>query len=680
MKPKFDIAATREAMHKIAAALAVLAFAIAWSVLIFGWGLGADSMTRIQPHFPAMVPETAMFLIAGAAATFLQSLRVLRPLVLLLGWLILAIMALGTIVPIAAQGARPGDAMSFATSVAASLMGLSLILTDKDPTRRSLFRAGLNVVGLSVVSLPLLGYLFAAEALFSNPIYTSMALHTAGCSFLIFAGLTLLEPRGSWVSILLAPEHGSELTRRILPLIVVGPIFLCAIAKLATDLELMEADFRLALLAFAMIVSIGGATLFFANLVNIAERRTNAIERQLRLSEMTRQKTELAIARTQKVEALGQLVGGVAHDFNNTLTVVLGNLDLIIQSTNEEERKQFTVEAMQAAELAANHTRQLLAYVRKSRLQPSPQKLADLVGPTLLMFRRLRPANIEIHTEIDDSACRVLVDPVNFQQSLLNLLINARDALPSGGHITVALQEKHSSEISGPMSDSAELLPGNYMAVSVLDTGIGMDVRTLERATEPFFTTKDVGEGSGLGLSMVSGFCRQSGGGLRIKSAVGEGSEMVMLFPISDTVEQPKADQHNVKPHRGDDKATIMVVEDEPQVSRVLARQLEADGHTILLALDAEEAQGLLISGDTLPDLVLTDLIMPGRIQGHELAQWVRETYPSISVALMSGYESENERRQYPGVADLPFIQKPIDRDRLRSIVAEAIGNRAKPV
>ena len=205
-----------------------------------------------------------------------------------------------------------------------------------------------------------------------------------------------------------------------------------------------------------------------------------------------------------------------------------------------------------------------------------------------------------------------------------------------------------------------------------------MDVRTLERATEPFFTTKDVGEGSGLGLSMVSGFCRQSGGGLRIKSVVGDGTEMVMLFPITDALDPPETDAPIARTHRTDDKANIMIVEDEPQVSRVLARQLEADGHSVQLALDAEEAQGLLVSDHTLPDLVLTDLIMPGRIQGHELAQWVRETYPSISVAMMSGYESESERRQYPSVVDLPFIQKPIDRERLRAIVAEAIGKRAK--
>jgi signal transduction histidine kinase/CheY-like chemotaxis protein len=678
MKPKFDIAATREAMHKIAAGLALISLLVALAVLVLGWGLGIDGIVRLRATYPAMVPETALLLIAGSVGTLLQALRLAHPLVVLLGWVILGIMAMGTLSPFVPTAAQPDDAMSFATSITASIIGLGLILSDRDRSQRNLLRATLITVGLSLVSLPLLGYLFAAEALFSNPVYTAMALHTAACSFLILAALTLLEPRGSWVAVILAPEHGSELTRRILPLIVAGPIFLCALAKIATDINVMEPDFRLAMLAFAMIVSTGGATLFFANIVNIAERRTNAIERQLRLSEMTRQKTELAIARSQKVEALGQLVGGVAHDFNNTLTVVLGNLDLIVQSGNEDERKQYTLEAMQAAELAANHTRQLLAYVRKSRLQPSPQNLADLIGPTLLMFRRLRPANIEIHTEIDESAFQVLVDPVNFQQSLLNLLINARDALPRGGHITVALRPEHSATMTGALSDSAELAPGTYMGVAVIDTGVGMDVRALERATEPFFTTKEVGEGSGLGLSMVSGFCRQSGGGLRIKSSLGEGSEVTMLFPVTDAPRQTEPAMPQSRTHRSDDKANIMIVEDEPQVSRVLARQLEADGHSVQLALDSEEAQGLLVSNELLPDLILTDLIMPGRIQGHELAQWVRETYPSISVALMSGYESENERRQYPAVADLPFVQKPIDRERLRAIVAEAIGKRDK--
>ncbi|SNR51263.1 ATP-binding protein [Puniceibacterium sediminis] len=430
---------------------------------------------------------------------------------------------------------------------------------------------------------------------------------------------------------------------------------------------------RAAMLIFAMIFTTESAAIYFAHLTNMSERRAQRADNMLRESERSRQATELAVIRAQKVEALGNLVGGVAHDFNNTLTVILGNLELIEEDEDENQCAIYVKEAIIASNHAAQLTRQLLAYGRKSRLEPLPSVLDDLIETTLSMFRRVSPANISVSTALSAPHATVLVDVANMQQALLNILINARDAQPEGGaiHIHSEVGQLSHETVVG-FNDGERLPDGLYVTIAVCDKGPGMPPETLARAAEPFFTTKDVGEGSGLGLSVVAGFCRQSGGGLKLSSQPGGGLKVMMAFPVIQV--EPKSDTIPEPISRPDafEGGDILIVDDELQVTRVLARQLEFDGHRVRVALNAEQALSIL-AGEQLPDLVLSDLVMPGEMQGNALAKVIAELYPSIRIILMSGYESGQGRGNLGLIRDVPFLQKPIDRTLLRATVQQAL-------
>jgi len=624
-----------------------------------------------------MVPETAIGIIAGAAGVLGVANGWRNSVILGIGLFMILTVLVGAISPIQLPGHRPTDAMSPSTSVSIAILAVSLVLKRFPSPVVGMVRVSLKSIALAIVGVPLIAYILDSQALLENTFFGAMALHTAICLLLLLIGLLLLDPLLGWVSILLAPEPGSQMARRLMPFIVLGPIILCGLGLVATERDFLSANLRLAVIAYAMIMSTGIATLYFADQINDSERHAAEIEQRLRDSEHDRQQTELAIARSQKVEALGQLVGGVAHDFNNTLTVILGNLELIEGADGEKERQNFVEEAIEATGHAAHLTGQLLAYGRKSRLDAEPQIIDDLIAPSLQMFSRLRPASIEIATKLGAPRAIAAIDSANFQQALLNLLINARDAMSGGGRLTVSTSLDSFGD--GPIAGFLETEPlprGSYVSVAVRDTGTGMTEETLRRATEPFFTTKPVGEGSGLGLSVVSGFCRQSGGGLRIENTSDGGALVTMLFPLTGIY---KSDEIKPAPKARSDRLTgagVLVVDDEPGVTRVISRQLERDGHVVRVALDAQQALAILDAEGPLPDLVLTDLVMPGKMQGHELAAHIRETYPNVQVVLMSGYESESQRRQMPWSTDIPFLQKPIDRGTLRAIVAEALAAR----
>ena len=654
--------------------LASAAIAVALAALILGWTGGIDFFVRIHPDYPAMVPETALSILLGGLGT-LSLFRTGRDwLPQLCGLLIAGIVAVALLSPISLERLQTDDDMSIASLLGCLTVAVSLFLAPYSVRDDSILLPSLASLGLAVVTIPILGYLFNAQAMFANPIYTAMALHTAISLLCLIVALLLLQPRQGWVGIILAPEPGSQLLRRLLPLFLVGPPVLCMLTLYATHLELVSPDFRLALLAFAMIVLAGTSAIYFAHRVNLSERRTRETELSFLESERTRQATELAMVRTQKVEALGQLVGGVAHDFNNTLTVILGNLELLAEDPENKNNGSGVAEAIDAANHAAGLTRQLLAYGRKSRLEPEPHVLDDLVKSSLVMFRRICPANIAVTTRLSSPRAIAQIDSGNFQQALLNLLINARDAQPQGGRINVTsdLASVDSDHLTG-FADEIRMTQGTYVTVTVADDGQGMDAATLARATEPFFTTKEAGEGSGLGLSMVSGFCHQSGGGLRIESAPGSGTTITMYFPLTGLVAPqtiPEPDLSQAPPAAG---AFILVVDDEEAVTRVIARQLQGDGHQVTVAFNADQALERLAQSETPFDLVITDLVMPGPIQGHDLARRVIEAYPSTKVILSSGYESENQRQQIPWAAKLPFLQKPVSRATLRRVVTETL-------
>lgn len=528
----------------LAAVLAAAALTVSGAVLALGWGAGMEGVARLHPSYPAMVPVTAAALAVAAIGCLLRGARapVWAPMITG-GAIIVMLLARMNLVLPDAPGGR-GDAMSLGTQAALWLLAGGLLTPDRGQIggrTGGLVGVVLATAGLAVVTVPLLGYLFDSAVLFNNPVFTKMAPHTAILLAALFVCLLLARPDLGWLSIVLARERGGEMARKLLPVVVLAPVALCGLALAATHANILNADFRLALLAFLMIVLTSTSVIVFAWVANRAEQNRAAMTEALRQSELARRESELAAAHAQKIEVLGQLVGGVAHDFNNVLAVIMGNLEMIEFGVDGDARKLCVQEAMDASGQAAHLTRQLLAFGRKSALRPVAIALDDGLEPSLAMFRRIAPPNITVELATGALGAWVSLDLVTFQQALLNLLINSRDAMPQGGRIRIATDRVALDAARADGFGGADPIgPGIYARVWVSDTGPGMDADTLARAQEPFFTTKEAGKGSGLGLTMVSGFCRRSGGASQIDSEVGHGVAVTLLFPCIAPPEPPE--------------------------------------------------------------------------------------------------------------------------------------------
>ncbi|MBM1816263.1 response regulator [Pseudosulfitobacter pseudonitzschiae] len=640
--------------------------------LILGWGLGLEFFLRIWPEYPAMVPSTAISLLFGSLGLIALN-KGYSPWVARLCSVLIASdvianyrLAVFQVVP---------DGMSIATAIACLLIAVCLwSRTVKDLS--TFARLLPKTLGVSLAMVPLIGYLYNSEALFANPVYTLMALHTAIGFTALFVAFLVNDAEVGWMRVLAAPELGSQMLRKLLPFLVLVPVGLTGLALIASNLNYVSADLRASVLAYTMILMLVTAACYFANVINKTEQRAAQAEKLQRESDRARQVAEVALERGQKIEALGKLVGGVAHDFNNTLSVVLGNLQLLQADPDKSAHPVYLTEAVEAVQNAAELTRQLLAYGRKSRLEPVPVNLDDLVRKTLNMFQRLCPANITVSTRLSANEMIVELDPINFQQALLNILINARDAQPQGGKIVIstAAEEMGREQVSG-FGGTEQIFSGTFVCISVVDSGPGMTAQELSRATEPFFTTKPVGEGTGLGLSVASGFCRQSGGGLTLLSEPGHGLTAKMFFPLSpsspDVAPETMQQSTEVKPsaHR------ILLVDDDEKVTRVMARQLQLDGNEVEVALSAADALEIMSTGPA-PDLVITDLVMPGAMQGHALAKEIRARFPGTHVVLMSGYDSIRQRQSDGAEWNEPFLQKPINWILLREVAASCSAKK----
>ena len=377
---------------------------------------------------------------------------------------------------------------------------------------------------------------------------------------------------------------------------------------------------------------------------------------------------EARLREAQKMEALGQLTGGVAHDFNNLLMVVLGNLGLLRKRLPQEPRLMRLLDgAQQGAERGAALTSRMLAFARRQELRPEPVDLTALVRGMGALLERSAGPTVRIVMDLPDGLPTAFVDANQLELALINLVVNARDAMPQGGQvaITVAVAE----------APSAYALPGlgfgTYLRLAIADTGAGMDAPTLARATEPFFTTKGVGRGSGLGLSMVQGLAQQSGGGLRLTSRTGAGTTAELWLPSAGhgvearpaAVLRPASP--SVTPRR------VLVVDDDPLVAAGTAMMLEDLGHSASVAASADEALAQL-GRESAPDLVLTDYAMPG-MTGLELADRLRRERPELPVVLATGY-AEVAAGAAPW---LPRLAKPYRQEELAALVSQLTQARA---
>ncbi|MES1178100.1 MAG: ATP-binding protein [Myxococcales bacterium] len=427
-----------------------------------------------------------------------------------------------------------------------------------------------------------------------------------------------------------------------------------------SDLELAQA------LADHAALAISNARLLRSAMQQLAERER---------AEAALRKSEEQLRQSQKMEAIGRLSGSVAHDFNNLLSVILSYSDLVLSDLKPIDPLRADIESIRrAGEKAADLTRQLLAFSRQQVLTPRTLDLTDVLRESEKMLRRLLSEDIEIVTHYARSLLHVKVDPGQIDQVLLNLVVNARDAMPEGGKLTietknVVLDDSYTTEHFG-------VAAGPHVMLAVSDTGIGMDQQVQARIFEPFFTTKDIGKGTGLGLSTVFGIVKQSGGHIWVYSEPGGGTTFKVYLPVSDEVE-PAPPLETIAPTTVQGTETILLVEDQDEVRRVAQAILRRYGYHVIEARNAGEA---LLSCERHPrtiHLLLTDVVMP-QLSGRELAERLVTIRPAMRVLYMSGY-TENVIVHH-GILDsgIAYLQKPIVPDLLVRRVREVL-DRKKP-
>jgi two-component system cell cycle sensor histidine kinase/response regulator CckA len=409
-------------------------------------------------------------------------------------------------------------------------------------------------------------------------------------------------------------------------------------------------------------------SVFTAPLYDAQGRITGFMAMNTDITESKRLKEQLLQA--QKMEVVGRLAGGVAHDFNNLLTAITGYSELVLSFMEEDNPlRQDVAEIRKAGDRAASLTRQLLAFSRKQVLQPKVLDLNLVVDNLGNMLKRLIGSNIELVTIPEPNLGRVMADPGQIEQVLLNLAINARDAMPQGGRLSLEtanldLEESHARR-------HMDVLPGPYVLLTVRDTGCGMDRETRSHIFEPFFTTKETGKGTGLGLSTVYGIIKQSGGHIEVRSKPGQGTTFRVYLPrIDGAVEPVVPDSRDTEAYRGQE--TILLVEDEDGVRQLVSTILKRQGFTVIEARHGPDALSLTAQHQGPIHLILTDIVMPG-MGGQELAQCLQSLHPGLKVLYMSGYPEKTGLHQGLSEEEICYLQKPFEAQGLLRRVRELL-------
>ena len=382
-----------------------------------------------------------------------------------------------------------------------------------------------------------------------------------------------------------------------------------------------------------------------------------------------RRATEERLCHSEKMNAVGQLTGGVAHDFNNLLTVVIGSLDLAMDRVPQELRPSIE-EALRAAERGAALVRQMLAFSRRQTLISETLDLNGVAAGMEQMLRRTLGEDVEIEMRLAPPLWPALADRAQVESALLNLAINARDAMPAGGKLTIETDNAHLDEDYA--AGNAEVAPGDYVALAVTDTGTGMSPEVLAHAFEPFFTTKEVGKGTGLGLSMIYGFAKQSRGHVKIYSEVGHGTTVRLYLPRKTTAAESKAAPPAGDHERESGGETILVVEDDADVRAFVTGQLRDLGYRVIEAADGRQAQRVLDSDQRI-DLLFTDVVMPGGMTGRQIADAARTKRPGLRAVFTSGYTENSIVHQGKLEKDMNFLSKPFRRQDLARKVRQTL-------
>jgi signal transduction histidine kinase len=409
----------------------------------------------------------------------------------------------------------------------------------------------------------------------------------------------------------------------------------------------------------------------------IAERTHELAEANVALRHQIfeRERVEDALRLTQRLEAVGQLTSGVAHDFNNLLTVIAGNIEFLERAVSDERSKRRLAMMKGAAERGANLTAQLLAFSRRQRLEPTPVGLNQTVASMRDLLQSSIGGAVRIETALQEDLWPALVDATQIELVILNLAINARDAMAVGGTLAI---ETANVTVTGPPTRPEQPQPGEYVMVSVSDTGTGMTPEVLERVFEPFFTTKEVGKGSGLGLAQVFGFVKQSGGGIRIDTVLGEGTSIKVYLPRveSDDTSTPIvfAPVDCARTHPPGSKPVLLVVDDDGAVREVTTTRLTEAGYEVREASSGLQALAAL-EADPCVDLVVLDFAMPG-MNGAEVALEICKRWPGMPALFVSGYADTTALMRVGAVGAEGIVQKPFRDGELERKVASSLRAR----
>ncbi len=408
-------------------------------------------------------------------------------------------------------------------------------------------------------------------------------------------------------------------------------------------------------------------------LERLVVERTAALEQanqQLRVEMEERARVEETLHQAQKIEAIGQLTGGIAHDFNNLLMVISGGLEMLDRQSDPSRHRRLMDGMLHAAQRGAALTRQLLAFSRRQEVSPEPIDIGRQIGGMRELWDRSLGGDVHVEFDFPDTVWPVEVDAGQLELALLNLAVNARDAMPGGGTIVLRGENLPKIKLDG--------ITGDYVRLSVIDTGIGMKPEVQARVFEPFFTTKDVGKGSGLGLAQVYGFATQSRGSVRIDSEVGRGTRVALYLPRSD--KPPLSDRLHLgdlpmdRP-RGHDAGRVLLVEDDDEVAALTSEMLDQLGYEVTRTASAVAALGALANGRPV-DLVLSDVMMPGGMNGIELAREIRKRRAELPVLLTSGYaEAAAQEANAEGIHLLP---KPYRIGQLSAALKAATAIRRR--
>ena len=426
----------------------------------------------------------------------------------------------------------------------------------------------------------------------------------------------------------------------------------------------------------------GKATRLIGINMDITERRkleddlrelTRTLEQRVAQEVAAREAAQIKLAHAQKIQSIGELTGGVAHDFNNLLTVITGSIDMLAEGVADRPRLATIVKMIEsAADRGAKLTASLLAFARKQPLRPRSTDVETLIATTSELLMSVLGRQIEIDVAKRGYVGTVFVDPDQLSSALVNLGINARDAMPNGGRLTI---DADTVAIDQDEAAVRDLSAGSYVTISVTDTGTGIDKAIQSKIYEPFFSTKGVGQGTGLGLSMVYGFVKQSGGHIDFETVEGQGTTFRLYLPASEQAPSLDADSFRKRLPRGDE--TILCVEDDAIVREFVTQQLQALGYKAIASSNATEALREVRSG--LPiDLLFTDIVMPGSTNGWQLAELIRQMRPGIKVLYTTGYSDVSSERLGSDTG-IVLLEKPYRLSSFAEAIRKAIDNPAPP-